>query len=160
MTAERKSFANAVTATALLAGTLDAAAASIQYYLNTGNNPARVFQFIASAVFGTATNSQQLYSWAACGLLLHYFIAFLFTLFFFLAFKSITQILTNKFLAGIVYGLFVWAVMNLAVVPLSFGKPIAVTFPKAAIAALILIAAIGIPVSLLAHRYYSKQKQF
>jgi hypothetical protein len=159
MTAERKNFANAVTTTALLAGTLDAVAASIQYYLNTGNNPAQVFRYIASAVFGTATTSQQLYSWAACGLLLHYLIALLFTLFFFLAFKSITQILTNKFLTGIVYGLFVWAVMNLAVVPLSFGKPIAVTFPKAAIAALILIAAIGIPVSLLANRYYSKQKQ-
>lgn len=157
MTADRKDFTNTVVKTALLAGTLDATAASIQYYINTGNNPARVFRYIASAVFGTEQTSQHLYSWAACGLVLHYFIAFLFTLFFFLAFKPITGILTNKFLAGVVYGLFVWCVMNLVVVPLSFGKPVTINPSKAAIAALILIAAIGIPVSLMAYRYYSKQ---
>ena len=63
----------------------------------------------------------------------------------------------DKFIAGILYGLFVWAVMNLAVVPLSFGKPVSIVVNKAAIAALILIAAIGIPVSLLADKYYSKK---
>src|SRR5689334_20808513 len=68
-------FIKAVLITGLIAGTLDASAASIQYYINTGNNPARVFRYIAGAVLGPDTKNKELYSMAAIGLLLHFLIA-------------------------------------------------------------------------------------
>jgi hypothetical protein len=157
MSLEKEKFGNSVLIAGFIAGTLDATAASIQYYINTGNNPARVFRYVASAAFGKEISTENLYGWAACGLVLHFLIAFSFTLFFFLVYPQVKKILPNKFLTGIVYGLFIWAVMNLAVVPLSFGRPVSIDINKAAIAAMILIAAIGIPVSFLADRYYSKK---
>jgi hypothetical protein len=156
-----KNFAKTVLLTGLLAGTLDATAACIQYYINTGKNPALVFRYVASATFGNKVMTGNLYGWAACGLLFHFLIAISFTLFFFLMYPQIKKWIPNKFVAGILYGLFVWVIMNMLVVPISFGKPIfdiqSVIFKKAAVAAAILIVAIGLPVSLIANRYYSKK---
>jgi hypothetical protein len=153
----QKNFAKAVLLTGLLAGALDATAACIQYLTKTGNNPARVFRYIASGVFGKKTLTESLYGMAAWGLLFHMLIAMTFTLFFFLCYPQIKMLIKNKYIAGILYAIFVWAVMNLVVVPVTFGTGISVKFPGALIAAAILIIAIGLPVSLLADRYYSKK---
>ncbi|HUM97740.1 MAG TPA: YqhR family membrane protein [Chitinophagaceae bacterium] len=142
----------------IIAGVLDATSASIQYYLLTEKNPALVFKFIASAVFGNQVNtSGTLFGWAAVGLVFHFIIAILFAFFFFLSYKFIKKILPNWILAGIVYGLIVWSIMNLIVVPLFFGNPFVFDFKKTAIAALILIVAIGLPVSYFANRYFKQQ---
>jgi hypothetical protein len=153
----RKNFAKAVLLTGLLAGGLDAIAACIQYMIRTGNNPARVFRYIASAVFGKQTLTESLYGMAAWGLLFHLLIAMMFTLFFFLCYPQIKMLIKNKFVAGVFYGLFVWAVMNLVVVPVAFGTGINFQLKNALIAMGILIIAIGLPVSLLAEKYYSKK---
>ena len=157
-------FIKAVLISGLIAGSLDATAACIQYYINTGNNPARVFRYVASAALGPETKTKDLYSMALWGLLFHYLIAMSFTLFFFLCFRQIRMILMNKFVAGIVYGIFAWCVMNLLVVPLAFGIDFNVQYHKyldnlknSLIAMGILILAIGIPISLMAERYYSKK---
>lgn len=157
-------FFKAVLLTGLIAGSLDAAAASIQYYINTGNNPARVFRYIASAALGKQTMTKDLYTMVAWGLLFHFLIAMSFTLLFFLCFRQIRMLLKNKFVAGVIYGIFVWCVMNLLVVPLAFGVDFGVQYQKyfdniknSLIAMGILIIAIGLPISLLADRYYSKK---
>ncbi len=159
-------FIKAVLITGLLAGTLDASAASIQYYINTGNNPARVFRYIASAVFGAQTKTGDLYSWGALGLFFHYLIATIWALFFFLCYRPIKKLIGNKYVAGVAYALFVWCIMNLLVVPLAFhvdpGMQAKKLFSQAGlknslIAMGILIVAIGLPISLMADRYYSKK---
>lgn len=157
-------FFNAVLVTGLIAGSLDAAAASIQYYINTGNNPARIFRYIASAGLGKEVMTKDLYIMAAWGLFFHFLIALSFTLLFFLCFRKIRMLLKNKIVAGIVYGIFVWCVMNLLVVPLAFGVGFGAQYQKyldniinSMMAMGILIIAIGLPVSLLADRYYSKK---
>jgi len=157
-------FFKAVLIAGLIAGSLDAAAASIQYYINTGNNPARIFRYIASAGLGKEVMTKDLYTMAACGLLFHFLIAMSFTFLFFICFRQIRMLLKNKIVAGIVYGIFVWCVMNLLVVPLAFGVDFDVQYQKyfdniknSLIAMSILIIAIGLPVSLLADRYYSKK---
>ncbi len=157
-------FFKAVLITGLIAGFLDAAAASIQYYINTGNNPARIFRYIASAGLGKEVMTKDLYAMAAWGLLFHFMIAWSFTFLFFICFRQIRMLLKNKIAAGIVYGIFVWCVMNLLVVPLAFGVDFGVQYQKyfdniknSMIAMSILIIAIGLPVSLLADRYYSKK---
>ena len=161
-----KQFVKAVLITGFIAGTLDAAAASIQYCINKNDNPAKVFRSVAGAVFKEKTQTGSVYTWAAWGLLFHFLIAMLFTLFFFLFYRQIRSLLTNKFVAGIIYGIFVWCVMNFLVVPLAFerdlGTHITALFSpeklKGSLTGLgIIIIAIGLPISLLADRYYSKK---
>ena len=159
-------FFKAVLITGLIAGALDATAASIQYYINTGKEPARVFRYIASAALGKETLTKDLYTMAAWGLLFHMIIAMTWTLIFFLFFRQIRSVLKNKFVAGIVYALLVWCIMNFLVVPLAFGMDLGmqatslfsqVRLKHSLIAMGILIIAIGLPISLLADRYYSKK---
>ncbi|MDP4262866.1 MAG: hypothetical protein Q8941_10070 [Bacteroidota bacterium] len=170
-----------ISLTALLTGTLDIIAAIIKFYIDTnegatlkiaGNNedgpvsfltfllhggPARMFQYIARGAFdGSVTaNGSIMIVW---GIVFHYMIAFLFTLLLFLMYPKITIGLKNKFIIGTLYGLFTWTVMNLLVVPLSRVPKKDFHIEQAGIDALILIGMIGIPVALIAHHYYSRQK--
>ncbi|NOT52641.1 MAG: DUF1440 domain-containing protein [Chitinophagaceae bacterium] len=160
-----KSFIKTILLTGLIAGTLDAAAASIKYLIDTnGGNPLKVWRYVAGVAFGPETKTKDLYAMAAWGLWFHYIIAMSFTLFFFLCYRPIRTVLTNKFAAGIGYGIFVWCVMSLLVLPIANGENIGarleklVTMYKESLIAIgILIIAIGLPISLLADRYYSKK---
>jgi hypothetical protein len=141
--------------TGLLAGTLDALAASIQFYLTTGRNPAIVFRYIASAVFGKDALAGGT-TMAICGLLFHYMIAFIFTIVFVLAFPRLRLFRFNRFATGIIYALLVWSIMNLVVVPLAFSRPYQFHLKGALISAGILVICIGLPISLMANWFYGK----
>ena len=134
---------------ALLVGTLDILAASIQFYLKTNKGPTPIFKFIASGIFGkqafTAGSSMILY-----GLLFHFLIAFTFTIFFFWVCDKFPTILKMKFVTGILYGLFIWSVMNVVVLPISNVPKSSFNFTNALIGIVILIICIGIPLSLIA----------
>jgi hypothetical protein len=69
----------------------------------------------------------------------------------------IILLLPTIIISGIVYGIFVWAVMNFMVVPMTKISQRPFDFIQSGIQALILICMIGIPLSLIAHRYYSKK---
>src|SRR5205085_9488017 len=77
-----------ILATGLLAGTLDAIAAIVNYTINGGKLPSKIFQYIASGAVGP-----QAFTGGAgmiiLGIVLHYTIAMSFTLFFFLIFPGI-----------------------------------------------------------------------
>jgi len=66
----------------------------------------------------------------------------------------------NWVLTGVAYGIFIWIIMNQAVVPMSNASTGAFNLKQAVIAALILIGAIGLPLSFIAHRFYSGKLQF
>jgi uncharacterized membrane protein YagU involved in acid resistance len=90
------------------------------------------------------------------GLLFHYLVALIWTLFFFIICPILKLYRTNKIITGLVYGIFVWTVMNIAVVPIAFSKPYHFDINKAWIACLILMVCIGLPVSLIIGSYFSK----
>ncbi len=143
----------------LLVGTLDIATALIKFSIDTGKSPVIVFKYIASAVFG-----KKAYAGGAMmpvlGFVFHYMIAFIWTTFFFLIYPKLNLLTWNRVLTGIVYGLFIWIIMNRVVVPLSNASTGAFNLKQALIAALILIGAIGLPLSFIAHHYYSGKLQF
>jgi len=142
----------------LIAGTLDITAAVINFSIN-GGKPINIFYFIASGVFGkeVAYGSGQ---WmAVVGLLFHYLIAFLFSLFLFLVYPWIKSFLRIKVLIGVLYGIFVWLVMNRIVLPLSNTPTIPFKIRGAIIGCLILIFCIGIPITFVVDRYYSNRKR-
>lgn len=145
-----------IISTGLLVGTLDISAACIQYFIKTGKGPEGVLQFVASGFFGQKAFDGGS-SMIAAGLLFHYIIAMLFTVFFFAIAPILFSLLKNKLLVGILYGIFIWCVMNLIVVPLSSTPKFPFKPVNAAIAAAILVVCIGIPLSFIAGRSLKKE---
>jgi hypothetical protein len=133
----------------LIVGSLDIIAALLQYYIKTGKNPGNVLKFIASGVFGKEAFSGGT-TMVTIGLLLHFVIAFIFTFFFFWIIYKIPAFSKQKILTGILYGLFIWSVMNFIVVPLSNTPPLTFKLTNALLAMGILIVCIGIPLSFMA----------
>jgi len=137
----------------LLVGYLDITAAIINFMFNSDKSPKVIFNYIASAAFG----NQRAYSEKSMvflGILFHFFVAYSFTIFFFLIYPRLNFLSNNRLLTGILYGCFVWFIMNILVVPNSHIGKYPQMVPKTLIQVGILIVAIGIPLSYIAHWFY------
>ena len=131
-----------------IAGALDIIAAFLNFYFKTGKNPTIVLKYIASAIFGKEAMAGGA-GVILIGLLLHFIIAFIFTLFFSLIYKKLWPWFQNTLLIAVLYGVFVWLVMNLAIVPLSKASQIPFSWSGAITNCIILIVCIGLPLSYL-----------
>src|SRR5215472_9041584 len=120
-------FWQALLLTALIAGTLDALSAIITYTLRGNHQPARIFRYIASGVFGKQAGAGGT-NMVVYGVIFHYFIAFCFTTVFFLAYRRLPFLRRTPWLIGIGYGLCVWMIMNGIVLPLSRVPPVNYTW--------------------------------
>ena len=147
-----KNLALNVLKAGLIVGTLDILAAFIQVYSKTQKSPIIVLNFIASGVFGKEAFAGG-DKMAVFGLLFHYFIAFSFTLLFFVLYPRLKRMISNKLTLGIVYGLFIWFVMQFLIVPLSQATSMKLSAEGAITAILILIICIGIPLSWMAQLF-------
>ncbi len=133
----------------LTVGVLDILDALIFFGLR-GVAPVRILQSIASGLLGREAYQGGLPT-AALGMLLHFFIAFVVVAVYYLAGRRLSFLASRPWLFGPLYGLLVYAVMNLVVLPLSA----AVTGPPPAGAVLVnglLIHAfgVGLPSALFA----------
>lgn len=154
---QQNNLFHTISITALLVGTLDIIAASIKFYIESNSDPIPVLKYIASGFFGKQAyeGGTLMIVW---GIVFHYMIAFLFTVFLFLIYPKIMSWIKNKIIIAILYGLFTWMIMNQAVVPLSNAPQLPFDVADAIKQALILIFMIGLPLVLLAHRYYYRKK--
>jgi hypothetical protein len=148
-----KPLAERIIKAGLLVGTLDILAAFIHVYIKTGSpHIPDILKFIASGVFGKTVSSHGA-GMVLAGLGFHYLIALVWTFFFFWLYSRVKAAKRNKIWTGIIFGIFVWAVMNLIVLPLSHVPQRAFDIRNAVINILILIVCIGIPLSLMAKAY-------
>lgn len=140
--------------TGLLAGTLDILAAFTHAFVANETTPTRVLQFIASKAVGPDAFSGGL-PMALLGLFFHFIIAFSWTALFFLLYPRIKLLSKNKIIVGLGYGVVVWLMMNLVVLPIVNGsfQPFQL---QSVIGIVILMVCIGLPVSLGAGKHYSK----
>jgi len=145
----RSLFSRIITAW-LIVGTLDITAASIQFYIKTGRGPVPIFKYIAGAVFPGASKGGT--EMVIAGLVFHYIIALLVTVFFFLVFSRIAIPIINRIFIGIIYGAFVWFLTTRVVVPLTLIGVRPSNPTNEIIAASILMVCIGIPLALLVPR--------
>jgi hypothetical protein len=129
----------------LVAGTLDITAAVTYYPLTVGIRADRILQGIASGVLGPGAFDGGAGA-AALGLLFHYLIAFIWTVLFFLVARRFKALTRHTIPVSVTYGVVVWAVMNLIVVPLSKARHGPFNPTQAAVAAVILILCIGLPI--------------
>lgn len=141
----------------LLVGTFDIIAALVNYYISTGKNPIVIFSYISSGLLGTdafagGTNV------ILMGMLLHYVIALSFTILFCILYYNIKSLSIYKIFTGIAYGIFIWAIMNLIIVPLSHTPKSPFDVLHALKELLILIFMIGLPLSFLTGRFIFRSK--
>jgi hypothetical protein len=148
---------SAIITTGFIAGIMDGTAAVIQYLIKGGSHPENIFKYIASAMLGPSALKG---GWdiVALGILFHLCIAMIFAAFFYWIYPHLGKLRDTTIITGILYGLCVWAIMNLVVVPLSRIGQLPFHPVKMMIAGGILILFIGIPVSLLTHKYYLYKK--
>lgn len=137
----------------LFVGYLDITSAIINFMFNSDKSPTLIFNYIASAAFGKERAYSER-SMVALGVLFHFIVAYSFTVFFFLVYPHINFLSKNRLLTGILYGCFIWCVMNLLVVPNTHINKYPPLVPKTLIQVGILIVAIGIPLSYIAYWFY------
>jgi hypothetical protein len=150
-----RTFLQSGTKTILLAGfvagTLDILCAI--FFLANGN-AAGVLRFIAKGALGNAALEGGA-EMILLGALFHYIIAFCFTVGYFVVFTYIPILKKQKILSGLLYGIFVWAVMQYLVLPLTHNPPGPVSFGNSWKSIVILMLAIGLPIALLIHKHYA-----
>lgn len=132
----------------LLCGTLDGAAA-IYFLGRQGIPPIRVWQGIASGLIGPSAFQKGLKT-AIAGVLLHFLIALSFALAYCGAAARIPQLVRLPLLTGGLYGIVVFAVMNLIVLPLSARPKRADSLAGVMLQLAIHVAFVGWPIALAA----------
>lgn len=136
----------------LVAGTLDLTAACVFAWLRRGVRPAQVFQFIASGLLGAESFTGGAKT-AVLGVALHFLIATVATAVFYFASRKWLFLIERPIIAGLLYGIPVYAFMNFVVVPLSEvqqrPQPISVRI----INLVILMFCIGLPIAVIVRRF-------
>lgn len=154
-----RSFFKTVLLTGLLAGTLDITAAYIDQYIKTGHFADKMLYYIAGGALGLETSMKGGFWIGALGLFFHYFIAFSFTLLFFLLYPRLKFRSINKYLLALLYGPFVGACMTFIILPLTQLPPGHFNIKKAWIGWLILSVVLGLPNAIIASRYYRNKQR-
>ncbi len=102
----------------LVAGALDIAYA-MTFWGVQGVSPMRILQSIAAGLLGRPAAVQGGLATALLGAVLHFGIAFAMAYAYYLASGRIPALTRRPFVYGMLYGLFLYVVMNYVVVPLS-----------------------------------------
>ena len=136
----------------LIAGTLDLTAACVYSWLRASVSPVRVFQFIASGVLGTDSFTGGTKT-AVLGVALHFLIATGATAVFYFASRAWFFLIEHPIVAGLLYGIPVYAFMNFVVLPLSQIQQRPQPMSSRLINVVILMFCIGLPIALIVRRY-------
>jgi hypothetical protein len=108
----------AVAIAGLAVGVFDAVDGVAYLGLTAGQNPIQALQFIASGALGPAAFSGGLAT-AGLGAAFHFLIAYVAAGVFGVAYSRMEWLRAHWISGGLAFGVAVWAVMNLVVVPLS-----------------------------------------
>ena len=137
-----------------VAGTCDIISACTLYsaILKRGS-PAKLLQAIASALLGKSAFEGGA-GIAFLGLLIHYCIAYSFTTLFVIVYPYWPVLRRHKVVSGLLYGLFAFIIMNVIVLPLIGYAPFKFALIPSIRQAVILMLAVGLPISLITHKYY------
>ena len=136
----------------LIAGTLDISAAFLTAWWRAGLTPERVLYFVASGLIGPAA-AQGGAKIALLGLALHFLIATIWTIVFYLASRKWLSLIERPVLFGLLYGVMVFLFMNFVVLRLSRVTPRPITLVGTTIGVLTIMFCIGLPIALIVRRY-------
>lgn len=147
-------FFKTVLLTGLFVGTTDLVAAYVTQWIKTGKFAEKMLHYIAGGALGLETSMGGGNLTAFLGLFFHYLIAFLFTLFFFLIFPRLKFLWFNKYLVGMLYGVFAAVVMGQLILPISRLPTGPFNLSNSIVGWLTLGVVLGIPIVYNAYKYY------
>ena len=136
----------------LIAGTLDLTGACVVAWLRTGVTPVRIFQSVASGLYGPASFTGGAKT-AVLGVVLHFIIAITWAAVYYLASRRLSFLIDHTIIAGVIYGVFVWLFMNFVVLPMSAVTQRPVPLSARIIGMLIIIFCIGLPIAFIVRRF-------
>ena len=147
-----------VLAGGLIAGTVDIVYACVFWNWRLEVRPQRILQSVAAGLLGPHSFSGG-WTTAGLGLALHYIIAMVVALIYYLAARRWSLLWRRALVCGGFYGLLVYGVMNYVVVPLSAAGPGSKEPLWIGLTILVHIVGIGIPCAIFA-RYAIREIQF
>ena len=136
----------------LIAGALDLTAACVYSWMRANVSPITVFQFIASGVLGRESFTGGATS-AVLGVALHFLIATVATAVFYFASRKWLFLVERPIVAGLLYGIPVYLVMNFVVLPLSQVQQRPQPLSARIVNLVILMFCIGLPIALIVRRF-------
>ena len=141
----------------LVAGILDSLAGVIVYYIYFDLDPLQVLQFIASGIYGpTAINGGIFMIFA--GLFFHFLIAYTCAIIYFIVYPKIGLLRKYKITSGLFFGLGIWVVMNLLILPGS-NIPKSPFDPGLAFVGIVWhMILVGLPIALITANHFSQNK--
>ena len=148
----------AILTAGFIVGLLDASAAMVHSYFWNDVTPDIVWKYVASGAIGRSafTGGGGI---VALGLFFHFLIAFIFTIILFYLYPVISKLKLPVVITGLLWGLVVWNVMHWIVAPMSSVPPrkapfdIVKVLPQLGIHMFL----VGLPMTLIIHRYYSRK---
>lgn len=141
----------------LIAGILDSIAGVIVYYIYFDLNPLQVLQFIASGIYGPEAINGGI-GMIVIGTLLHFLIAYVVAIIYFMAFPKIALLEKNKVLSGLLYGFGIWIVMNLLVLPSSNIPKGPFDIGLAIVGIIWHMVLVGLPIALITSKHFTKDQ--
>lgn len=151
-----KSPINTILWAGLVAGVLDSLAGVVVYYIWFGLNPLQVLQFIASGIYGESAFKGG-FPMVGVGLFFHFLIAYVVTIIYFLAYPKISLLSRYQVVAGLFFGLGIWLVMNLLVLPYSNIPKSPFDAGLAAVGIIWHMVLVGLPIALIVGKYFAKK---
>lgn len=151
-----KSKSGSIFLSGLVAGTLDILAAIFVYaFILEKTTAIKILQSIASGIFKKeAYSGESQMIWYGLGL--HYLIAFIFSWFYFTIYPYLPFLKKSTIISGFMYGIFVWIVMNLIVLPIVFPVLPEKNFDFPLLLSItIIMLCIGLPIASFTKKYYS-----
>jgi len=138
----------------LIAGILDITGACIVAWLRAGVAPVRVLQSVAAGLYGPASATLGAKT-AAIGLVVHFFIATVWTAVYYAASRKLTFLISQPLIFGILYGVIVYSFMNFVVIPVSAIPKRATPPPLSGrlIGLAVIIFCIGIPIAFIVRKF-------
>lgn len=137
----------------LIAGALDITGACVVSWLRASVPAVRVLQSVASGLLGPAAYTGGTKT-AVLGLVLHFLIATIWTIVFYVASRKLRFLLQQPIVWGLIYGVVVYAFMNFVVLPWShFPQRTPPTLTGRLIGLLIIMFCIGLPIALIVRRF-------
>lgn len=143
------SKASTIATATLVAGTLDIASAFV-FTAMAGGSALGMLSYVASGPFGTPPLPPSM-AWGFLGLFVHYAIMTCMVTAYVLIAPRFPALFNRPILAGILYGLLLWAIMYWVVRPLRFGHfPLPVTLKGISQQWFSHLLLVGIPIAVIA----------
>lgn len=139
----------------LIAGTLDILYAWLFWTLKAGVSMQRILQSVASGLLGKDSFEGGLIT-ALLGLVLHFFIAVAMAVTYFVVAGRARPLRTRPVVMGAAYGLLLYLIMNLVVVPLSHANSGSKDPLWVGLSILVHMFLIGVPIALATQRGYQR----